>query len=102
MYSEKKRSPDAASAVWIIGMNLVGIAKARREKASKRAIRRKRTGAYFGPLAGGCMNSPFVDKGVIGWHQLGGSREGAWARRSRRCFYSIFALRSSPLVREPA
>jgi hypothetical protein len=52
-----------AEAVGISLMYRVGMAKASREKTSKRATRRKRAGAYFGPLAGGCMNVPFVDEG---------------------------------------
>src|SRR3712207_1238553 len=90
----------AADAVGISLMYCVGMAKASSEKTSKRATRRKRTGAYFGPLGGGYMNFLSWIKVVKGWHRLGGSREGAWARSRGDAFTRFPYSRSSPLEGE--
>src|SRR5215208_4558894 len=85
---------EAASAVGIIRMNCVGTARARSEKTSKRATRRKRTGAYFGPLAGGSMDFPFVEK-VKGWHHPKGIRK-ARVREGRGVAFTRFSPSGQP------
>jgi hypothetical protein len=61
-------------------MSLDGTAR-RRSETSRTATRRKRAGAYFGPLAGGYMNFPFVDvEKVKDWHRPKGIRRHVRAK----------------------